>query len=86
MKINVHFMKLEQCQLASMNYRHHHRAISPTVCVIDRCLPGLCSNALAFASANAAFALALAFDCHVMDAFAFYSFAFALAFDSNEFD
>ena len=43
--------------------------------------PGLCSNALAFASANAAFALALAFDCHVMDAF-----ALAFAFDSNACD
>ena len=48
--------------------------------------PGLCSNA--FASANAAFALA--FDCpvSVMDAFAlaFDSPAFALVFDSNAFD
>ena len=43
---------------------------------------GLCSNV--FASANTAFALA--FDCHVVDAFAiaftFDSSAFALAFDS----
>ena len=52
---------------------------------------GLCSNAPAFASANAnaAFALAFAFDCHVMDAFAlafaFDSSAFALAFDLNAF-
>ena len=52
--------------------------------------PGLCSNAFAFASANAAFALALAFDCPAADAFAlafvFDSSAFALAFDSNAFD
>ena len=45
----------------------------------------MCSNAFAFASANAAFALA--FDCPVVDAFslafAFDSYAFALAFDSN---
>ena len=42
--------------------------------------PGLCSNALAFtnASANAAFALAFAFDSS--------AFAFALAIDSNAFD
>ncbi len=52
----------------------------------------LCSNAFAFAnvSANAAFALALAFDCHVMASFAlafsFDEFAFALAFDSTAFD
>ena len=55
---------------------------------------GLCSNALAFAnaSANAAFALALAFDSPVTAAFALAfafessAFAFALAFDSNAFD
>ena len=45
-----------------------------------------------FANANAAFALAIAFDCHVMDAFALAfafdssAFAIALAFDSNAFD
>ena len=56
------------------------------------CIPGLCSNAFAFVSANAAFALALAFDCPAADAFvlafAFDSsaFALALAFDSNAFD
>ena len=55
-------------------------------------IAGLCSNALTFAnaSANAAFALALAFDSPVMAAFAFAfdssAFSFALAFDSNEFD
>ena len=55
-------------------------------------LGGLFSNAFAFAneSANAAFALALAFDCHLMAAFAlafaFDSSVFALAFDSNAFD
>ena len=51
-------------------------------------VPGLCSNAFAFASAIAAFALALAFDCPAADAFAlaFDSSAFALAFDSNAFD
>ncbi len=61
--------------------------------------PGLCSNALTFAnaSANAAFALALAFDSPVTAAFALAfdssafafdssAFAFALAFDSNAFD
>ena len=49
-------------------------------------IPGLCLNALAFASANAAFALA--FDSPVMPAFAlaFDSSAFALAFDSDAFD
>ena len=53
-------------------------------------ISGLCSNALAFASANAAFALA--FDSPVTAvfalAFAFDSsaFAFALAFDSNAID
>ena len=49
---------------------------------------GLCSNALAFANANVAFALA--FDSPVMVAFALAcdssAFAFALAFDSNAFD
>ena len=55
-------------------------------------IPGMCSNALAIASANAAFALAIAFDCHAMDAFALafvfdsFAFAIALAFDSNAFD
>ena len=57
-------------------------------------VPGLCSNALAFAnaSANAAFAFALAFDSFAADAFALAfafdssAFAFALAFDSNAFD
>ena len=60
----------------------------------DQYTAGLCSNALAFAnaSANAAFALALAFDCPGMTAFALAfafdssAFAFALAFDSNAFD
>ena len=59
----------------------------------SRLPPGLCSNALAFAnaSANAAFALALAFDSPVMAAFALAfafdssAFAFTLAFDSNAF-
>ena len=48
----------------------------------------LVSNAFAFASANANAAFALAFDCPVVDAFAFDSsaFALALAFDSNAFD
>ena len=56
------------------------------------CIPGLCSNALAFAnaSANAAFALVLAFNSSAMAAFAlafaFDSSAFALAFDSNAID
>ena len=53
-------------------------------------ISGLCSNALAFASANAAFAFALALDSLAADAFAlsfaFDSPAFALAFDSNAFD
>ena len=56
---------------------------------IDGGSSGLCSNALSFAnaSANAAFALALAFDSPVMAAFALAfafdssAFAFALAFD-----
>ena len=60
------------------------------VCIV----PGLYSNASAFAlvSANAAFAFALAFDCPEVGAFAFAlafeskTFAFALAFDSNAFD
>ena len=44
--------------------------------------PGLCSNAIARANyANAAFALALAFDCPAVDAF-----AIAFAFDSSAFD
>ena len=54
------------------------------------CFTGSCSNALAFANANAAFALALAFDSPLTAAFAlafaFDSSAFALAFDSNAFD
>ena len=37
---------------------------------------GLCSDAFPFANANAAFALALAFDCAMMNAF-----ALAFAFD-----
>ena len=52
--------------------------------------PMECSKALAFASAYAAFELALAFHCHVKDAFAlaFDSSAFeiALAFDSSALD
>ena len=58
----------------------------------DGITPGLCSNALAFANANAAFALALAFDSLVTAAFALAfafdssAYAFALAFDSNAFD
>ena len=43
---------------------------------------GLCSNALAYESANAAFALAFAFDSPVMAAFAL---VFAFAFDSFAF-
>ena len=38
--------------------------------------PGVRSNAFAFASANAAFAFTLAFDCPVMN-----TFALAFAFD-----
>ena len=55
-------------------------------------IAGLCSNAFASANENAAFALALAFDCPVVDAFALAfafdssAFALALAFDSNAFD
>ena len=55
-------------------------------------MPGMCSNALAFASANENAAFALAFYCHEMDAFALafvfdsFAFAIALAFDSNAFD
>ena len=59
------------------------------------CTAGLCSKAFANASANAA--IAVAFDCPVVAAFAlafdssafalaFDSSAFALAFDSNAFD
>ena len=44
---------------------------------------GLCSNAFANASANAAFALA--FDSPVMDAFALAFDSSAFAFDSNAF-
>ena len=47
---------------------------------------GFCSSA----NANAGFALALAFDCPVMDAFAFAfdssAFVVALVFDSKAFD
>ena len=50
----------------------------------------MCSNVFAFASANAAFAITLAFYSPVMNtfalAFAFDSSSFALAFDSYAFD
>ena len=57
-------------------------------------VPGLCSNALAFANASANSAFVLALDSFAADAFArslafafdSSAFAFALAFDSNAFD
>ena len=55
-------------------------------------VPGLCSNALAFANASANAAFAFALDSFAADAFALAfafdssAFAFALAFDSNAFD
>ena len=52
--------------------------------VYGSAVPGLCSNAFANASANAAFALA--FDSPVMAAFAVAFDSSAFAFDSNAFD
>ena len=70
---------------------HNNRAVCGNfvlqVPATTRVISGLCSNALANASANAAFAFV--FDSPVMAAFAFAfdssAFAFALSFDSNAF-